>query len=372
MSDRTFLGWPFFEARHRQLAEMLEAWAGAHLPVDHGDVDGACLGLVKALGEAGILRHSGGEALDVRSLCLIRESLARHKSLARHNGLADFSFLMQGLGMGAVSLFGSPAQRQWLEETRAGRAIYGFMLTEPEAGSDVANMATTAVREAGGFVLNGEKTWISNGGIADVYTVIARTGEAPGARGLSAFLVPADTPGLQVVERLEVIAFGIIIRVGQLGITVMRQMQVTKPVAGNGQVQRQEHQRLVQRPDAEWMPMQRLVGQRRMQRHQNGADQHGRDQRPPSQPEQRQPPGRVTDHDQPEGQPFNAVPPPRSDMAAPADRRPDTFVKHIHHQPDTGIDQRHDPAHRNRSRGNSPDNGHRDQTYRTPDHRFDN
>jgi acyl-CoA dehydrogenase len=200
MSDRSFLDWPFFEDRHRELAQMLEGWAGAHLPVDHGDVDAACRGLVSALGEAGILRHSGGEALDVRSLCLIRETLARH------DGLADFSFAMQGLGMGAVSLFGSKAQREWLEETRSGRAISGFMLSEPVAGSDVANMTTTAVKDRGGFVLNGEKTWISNGGIGDIYTVIARTGEAPGARGLSAFLVPADTVGLSVAERLEVIA----------------------------------------------------------------------------------------------------------------------------------------------------------------------
>ena len=200
MSDRSFLNWPFFEDRHRDLALRLEAWAAANLPVDHTDVDAACRGLVSALGEAGILRHSGGAKLDVRSLCLIRETLARH------DGLADFSFAMQGLGMGAVSLFGSEEQRRWLDKTRSGAAISGFMLTEPVAGSDVANMATTAVRDGDGFVLNGEKTWISNGGIADIYTVIARTGEAPGARGLSAFLVPADTPGLNVAERLEVIA----------------------------------------------------------------------------------------------------------------------------------------------------------------------
>jgi len=155
---------------------------------------------VTALGEAGILRYSGGVDLDVRSLCLIRETLARH------DGLADFAFAMQGLGMGAVSLFGSDAQREWLEKTRSGQAISGFALSEPASGSDVANMITTARQDGDDFVLNGEKTWISNGGIADVYTVIARTGEAPGARGLSAFLVPADTPGLSVAERLEVIA----------------------------------------------------------------------------------------------------------------------------------------------------------------------
>ncbi|MBL3702307.1 acyl-CoA dehydrogenase [Sulfitobacter sp. BDSS02] len=200
MVDRTFLDWPFFEDRHRELAAALEAWCAANLPVDHGDVDGACRGLVSALGAAGFLQHSGGEALDVRSLCLIRETLARH------DGLADFAFAMQGLGMGAVSLFGSEAQREWLGQTRAGEAISAFALSEPASGSDVAQISTTAVEDGDGYVLNGEKTWISNGGIADVYTVFARTGEAPGAKGLSAFLVPADTPGLEIAERLEVIA----------------------------------------------------------------------------------------------------------------------------------------------------------------------
>ena len=203
MSDQSFLDWPFFEDRHRALAAGLEAWAAAHLPVDHGDVDAACRGLVAALGAGGWLRHSGaaaGERLDVRSLCLIRETLARH------DGLADFAFAMQGLGMGAVSLFGTEAQREWLGRTRAGTAISAFALTEPGAGSDVAATATTAVRGPDGWVLNGEKTWISNGGIADVYVIFARTGEAPGARGLSAFLMPADVAGLTVEERLEVIA----------------------------------------------------------------------------------------------------------------------------------------------------------------------
>jgi acyl-CoA dehydrogenase len=197
--DRSFLDWPFFEPRHRKVAEGLEAWSAAHLPVDHGDVDAACRGLVADLGAGGWLQHSGG-VLDVRTLCLIRETLARH------DGLADFAFAMQGLGMGAVSLFGSPEQREWLERTRAGAAIAGFALTEPGSGSDVAATATTAERVQGGWLLNGEKTWISNGGIADVYVIFARTGEAPGARGLSAFLMPADVAGLSVVERLEVIA----------------------------------------------------------------------------------------------------------------------------------------------------------------------
>ena len=203
MADVSFLGWPFFEERHRELAAALEAWCAAHLPVDHGDVDVACRGLVADLGTGGWLRHSGagiGERLDVRSLCLIRETLARH------DGLADFSFAMQGLGMGAVSLFGTIEQRKWLEKTRTGAAISGFMLTEPGAGSDVAATASTAQKVQGGWVLNGEKTYISNGGIADVYVVFARTGEAAGAKGLSAFLMPAMAAGLEVVERIEVIA----------------------------------------------------------------------------------------------------------------------------------------------------------------------
>ena len=199
MSDRSFLDWPFFEARHRDLAAALEQWCLAHLPVDHQDVDAACRGLVALLGAGGWLQHSGG-TLDVRTLCLIRETLARH------DGLADFAFAMQGLGMGAVSLFGTAEQREWLDRTRAGTAIAGFALTEPGSGSDVAATATVAERAQGGWRLTGEKTWISNGGIADVYVIFARTGEAPGARGLSAFLMPADAAGLSVVARLEVIA----------------------------------------------------------------------------------------------------------------------------------------------------------------------
>ena len=203
MSDRSFLDWPFFETRHRELAAALEEWAAARLPVDHSDVDAACKDLVRGLGAAGFLRHSGageGEVLDVRTLCLIREILARH------DALADFSFAMQGLGMGAVSLFGTPSQREWLQRTRRGEAISAFALTEPESGSDVANTATVAERVAGGWRLTGEKTYISNGGIADVYVVFARTGEGAGARGLSAFLMPATARGLTVTERIEVIA----------------------------------------------------------------------------------------------------------------------------------------------------------------------
>lgn len=202
--DRSFLDWPFFDDRHRDLAARLDAWAGEALAgVDHADTDAACRDLVARLGADGWLELTGadsGEALDVRSLCLARETLARH------DGLADFSFAMQGLGMGAVSLFGTAQQREWLARTRKGRAIAGFALTEPGAGSDVASTATTATRDGDIWVLNGEKTYISNGGIADIYVIFARTGEAPGARGLSAFLLPADTPGLEVVDRIEVMA----------------------------------------------------------------------------------------------------------------------------------------------------------------------
>ncbi|TPO07617.1 acyl-CoA dehydrogenase family protein [Mesorhizobium sp. B1-1-5] len=205
MPDRTFLSWPFFEDRHRQLAERLEDWCAKNLPVDHHDVDAACRALVAMLGRDGWLKPTAldpakAAPLDVRTLCITRETLARH------DGLADFAFAMQGLGTGAITLFGTPDQQRWLERTRAGQAISAFALSEPRSGSDVANMEMTAVRDGGDYLLCGEKTWISNGGIADLYVVFARTGEAPGAKGISAFVVPAETKGLSVAERLEVIA----------------------------------------------------------------------------------------------------------------------------------------------------------------------
>ncbi|MBT6532138.1 MAG: acyl-CoA dehydrogenase [Marinovum sp.] len=207
MVDKSFLNWPFFEPRHRDLAAHLETWANANLDaIDHQSADETCRQLVTMLGDAGFLTHSavGGEdqqKLDVRSLCLIRETLARQ------DGLADFAFAMQGLGTGAISLFGSEQQKdEWLTKTRQGQAISAFALTEPQSGSDVANSTMTATQDGDHFVLNGEKTWISNGGIADLYTVFARTGEAPGANGLSAFIVPAGLPGFEITERLETIA----------------------------------------------------------------------------------------------------------------------------------------------------------------------
>ena len=204
MADRSFLTWPFFEDRHRVLADRLDSWAQANLSqLNHTDTDATCRKLVRMMGDAGWLEYSASEAgtLDVRTLCLIRETLARH------DGLADFAFAMQGLGTGAITLFGTHKQKAtWLTQTRAGSAISAFALTEPQSGSDVANSTMTATRDGDFYVLNGEKTWISNGGIADVYTVFARTGEAPGAKGLSAFIVPANTAGLNVKERLETIA----------------------------------------------------------------------------------------------------------------------------------------------------------------------
>ncbi len=208
MIDRSFLGWPFFEDRHRDLAADLDAWATQRLAgVDHRHVDRTCRALVRSLGDGGWLEHTApapgdaDAAVDVRTLCLVREILARH------DGLADFAFAMQGLGAGPIALFGDVGQRRtWLARTRSGRAIAAFALSEPRSGSDVAAIETSATRDGDAYLLNGEKTWVSNGGIADLYVVFARTGEGPGAKGLSAFVVPADTPGLEIAERLEVIA----------------------------------------------------------------------------------------------------------------------------------------------------------------------
>jgi acyl-CoA dehydrogenase len=203
------LQWPFFEDTHRQFAADLTLFADRRLlnPA-HGDVDEACRAHVRGLGEAGFLRVTvppGADLnarLDVRTLCLAREILAFR------DGLADFSFAMQGLGSGPISLFGSPAQRQrYLPPVAAGERIAAFALSEQEAGSDVSALACRAVPDGNSHVLiDGEKTWISNGGIADHYVVFVRTGEAPGAKGLSAFIVDADTPGLRIKNRIEVTA----------------------------------------------------------------------------------------------------------------------------------------------------------------------
>jgi acyl-CoA dehydrogenase len=210
MADTRYLDWPFFEPRHGQMQREVDAWAGRHVSqASHHDVDAECRALVKSLGQGGWLRHAvagtahggAGDSLDTRTLCLMRETLARH------SGLADFAFAMQGLGSGSISLQGSAAQKQrYLPAVARGEAIAAFALSEPQAGSDVAAMACAARIDGDHAVLNGEKTWISNGGIADFYVVFARTGEADGARGISAFIVDAGTPGFEIAERIAVIA----------------------------------------------------------------------------------------------------------------------------------------------------------------------
>jgi acyl-CoA dehydrogenase len=210
MSLAETLRWPFFNAGHRDFAERLSRWAADNLhKLPHDDVDEACRARVKALGEAGFLAPTvpaiyGGAhpQLDVRTLCLAREILGFH------DGLADFAFAMQGLGTGSLTLYGTPELKErYLPNVGKGKSIAAFAISELEAGSDVAALKTTAEPDGNAYVrLNGNKTWISNGGIADHYVVFARTGEAPGARGLSAFMVDADTPGLSVEARIEVIA----------------------------------------------------------------------------------------------------------------------------------------------------------------------
>ena len=204
------LDWPFFDAHHRMLKSELQAWSHQHL-TSHAedDIDQACKDLVRALGDGGWLQHAiagqryGGlhDVIDTRSICLLREELAWH------HGLADFAFAMQGLGSGAISLFGSDSQKQhYLPRVAKGSAIAAFALSEPLAGSDVAAMQCSATLDGDHYILRGEKTWISNGGIADFYVLFARTHDAPGAKGISAFIVDADTPGLKIAERIDVVA----------------------------------------------------------------------------------------------------------------------------------------------------------------------
>ena len=206
MSDQSFLDWPFLDETHRLVAAEAEEWAASNLrAVPHGetDVDAACKSLARRMGVSGLLRHCLPEEgqPEVRSLCLLREILARHEPLA------DFVFAMQGLGTGSIQFFGTEAQKAaFLPQVRNGTALAAFALSEPDAGSDVAAIAMTASRTNEGWRLDGVKTWISNGGIAAHYVVFARTGEAPGTRGLSAFIVPADTPGLTIAERIAIIA----------------------------------------------------------------------------------------------------------------------------------------------------------------------
>jgi len=210
MADRSYLQWPFFSEQHQVLADSLQTWAHENVREhgDESDIDSACRDLVAKLAEGSWLKFCvpleyGGvhDKLDIRSLCLIREHLGFE------NALADFSFIMQGLGSGAITVAGSEElKRQYLPAVASGAKIAAFALSEPNAGSDVAALSTSADCDGNSFVLNGTKTWISNGGIADYYTVFARTGEAPGAKGLSAFVVDAENPGLEISERIEVTA----------------------------------------------------------------------------------------------------------------------------------------------------------------------
>lgn len=216
MPDQAHLAWPFFNDEHRTFADELSRWT-AQQPAheDHLGTDAQCRAWVQRLGAAGwlqhVVAHQPGAHLDTRKLCLLRETLAHH------DGLADFALAMQGLGSGAISLHGTAEQRaRWLPEVASGRCITAFALSEPQAGSDVAAMRCSAREEGDSVVLDGEKTWISNGGIADLYVVFARsrplqddiagTAHAKPSAGISAYLVPADTPGLTIAERIDVIA----------------------------------------------------------------------------------------------------------------------------------------------------------------------
>lgn len=215
MNAAAHLAWPFFEASHRDFKTQLQSWTQAQFGQGHAHdesrdaIDRECVALVRSLGQggwlkpavAGVLHGGASDVIDTRTLCLVREELAWH------HGLADFAFAMQGLGSGAISLKGTPEQQaEYLPRVASGHAVAAFALSEPEAGSDVAAMQCSAIESPEGYLLNGEKTWISNGGIADFYVVFARSGEAPGARGISAFIVDAKTPGLEIAERIDVVA----------------------------------------------------------------------------------------------------------------------------------------------------------------------
>src|SRR5258705_8274311 len=204
--SREHLAWPFFDSRHGEYAAMLDAFAAGLGDTHGGDVDGTCRSLVRQLGAAELLEASvAGDrpdaVIDSRLICIARETLAWH------SGLADFAFAMQGLGTGAVAIAGSLEMRALvLSMGRRGNWIGAFALSEKEAGSAVAGVACSARRDGDDYILDGEKTWISNGGIADVYTLFARTGEAPGARGISAFVVLPDDPGFSIADRIDVMA----------------------------------------------------------------------------------------------------------------------------------------------------------------------
>jgi acyl-CoA dehydrogenase len=188
-------GWPFFEERHRELARKADAWARSGLDLSlENHPDHFCKKTVRALGAAHLLEHCVSDKPDVRSIALLREVLAYHA------GLADFAFVMQGLGSGPLVLAGTEEQKKlWLPRVARGDAIAAFALSEPEAGSDVAAMASVAKKAGKGWEIDGTKTWISNGGIADFYVVFAKAPE-----GITAFLVRASE--VDASERIDIIA----------------------------------------------------------------------------------------------------------------------------------------------------------------------
>ncbi|RZI92915.1 MAG: acyl-CoA dehydrogenase [Variovorax sp.] len=201
------LALPFFGDEHRSLARELLPWADAQR-IDEHDDRAACREWVRELGDGGWLRYCvpascGGalEKLDSRALVLLRETLAYHSPLA------DFAFAMQGLGSGCITLAGTPAQQtEYLTAVASGKKIAAFALSEPDAGSDVGAMATRATATVDGWQLDGEKTWISNGGIADFYCVFAKTEPSGGTRGITAFIVDATAAGLDTSEHIHVMA----------------------------------------------------------------------------------------------------------------------------------------------------------------------
>jgi acyl-CoA dehydrogenase len=233
MADKSYLNWPFFDERHRVLVAELEAWIDEAPELNEPmaeDTDSHSKQFVRALAAGGWLKQCApdpGNALDVRSLCLLRETLARH------HALSDFAFAMQGLGAGPITLFGTPEQRErYLPAVANGAKIAAFALSETDAGSDAAALKTTARFDSDKIVLDGEKMWISNGGIAHFYVVFARTGEAPGAKGISAIIVDANTPGLSAASRIALIAPHPMARLEFHDVRVPRENLIGKPGEG--------------------------------------------------------------------------------------------------------------------------------------------
>jgi acyl-CoA dehydrogenase len=222
--------WPFFDASHHALAERVEAWSQTSHDAQGLSMADECRRMVRSMGEVGLLEYVVppiGGAFDVRSVCLIREGLTYH------HALADAVFAMQGIGTLALRRFGSAElQERYLGPCRAGERIAAFALTEPETGSDVASMTTSAVLDGDHYVIRGAKTLISNAGFADHYLLVARTGEAAGAKGLSMFMIDADTPGLEIGDPIDFIAPHPAARLSLNDCRVHRRQRVGEPGQG--------------------------------------------------------------------------------------------------------------------------------------------